>query len=263
MAASGPIRVCVLEGPYAQLSQLGFPLSLAVELQSSNLRLDSSKWSTRRSNGGFSITFFWPTLPCGRKASRQTVRKRSRRQRNCKSKSLPNLCQDPAATSVSKPSPVAQPLPSLFTAHHDGISLGTVTQSNSPCPSTVLSETASDTSERPGLPTSASRLETDEQSMSSDTDANSDTSSPVQILEHLLRAESLEFEIRKDIPGIKSTIAGECNWTPVSVKQPSLNNEFTPDFLRGCEDVGVVKIGSMLRARVHTKSATFLTLVVT
>ena len=209
-------RVCVLEGPYAQLSQLGFPLSLAVELQSNNLRLDSSKWSTRRSNGGFSVTFFWPTLPCGRKASRRPVRKRSRRQRNCKSKSLPNLCQDPAATSVSKPSPaaVAQPLPSLFTAHHDGISLGTVTQSNSPCPSTVLSETASDTSERSGLPTSASRLETDEQSVSSDTD---DTSSPVQTLKHLLRAESLEFEIRKDVPGIKSTTAGECNWTPVSV----------------------------------------------
>ena len=103
MAESVPIRVCVLEGLYAHLTQLGFPLSVAVELQSSDLRLDSAKWSTRQSGGGFSVTFFWPSLSGGRKASSHPTRKRNRRRRNLKSKSLahPSHCYDFTAISKS------------------------------------------------------------------------------------------------------------------------------------------------------------------
>ena len=64
MAESGPIRVCVLEGVYAHLPRLGFPLSVAAELC-----FDSAKWLTCQSGGGFSVTFFWPSLPGGRKAT--------------------------------------------------------------------------------------------------------------------------------------------------------------------------------------------------
>ena len=85
MAESGPISLCVLEGLYAHPTQLGFPLSVAVELQSSNLLLDSAKWSTRQSEGGFSVTFFWPSLSGGRKASSHPTRKHNRRRRNPKS----------------------------------------------------------------------------------------------------------------------------------------------------------------------------------
>ena len=101
MAESGPIRVCVLEGVYAHLPRLGFPLSVAVELQNSNLRFDSAKWSTRQSGGGFSVTFFWPSLPGGRKATNQSNRKCNRRRRNRKSKSLVYLspCRD--STTIS------------------------------------------------------------------------------------------------------------------------------------------------------------------
>ena len=73
MSASAAIRVCVLEGNYARMPELGLPLSLAVELQSRNLRLDSSLWTARSSNGGYSVSFFWPSL--------QRKRRRHRRQR--------------------------------------------------------------------------------------------------------------------------------------------------------------------------------------
>ena len=47
------IRVCVLEGQFAQLSNLGFPVSLAVELQQGGLCLDNAKWSSRLSDAVF------------------------------------------------------------------------------------------------------------------------------------------------------------------------------------------------------------------
>jgi len=55
--ASGPtICVCVLEGQYAQLSNLGFPIFLAVELQQGGLCLGNAKWSSRLSDAGFSVS---------------------------------------------------------------------------------------------------------------------------------------------------------------------------------------------------------------
>ena len=116
MAASGPIRVCVLEGLYAHLSQLGFPLSVAVELQNSNIRLDSAKWSTCQSGGGFSVTFFWPSLLSGRKATSQPTCKRNCRRHNRKSKSLAHSSPCDDSSYISKPNSV-QTSPSLFIAH--------------------------------------------------------------------------------------------------------------------------------------------------
>ena len=83
MAAA--IRVCVLEGIYAKMTELGLPLSLAVELQYRGLRLDSSLWTARLSNGGYSVSLFWPS---------QHRRPRRRRQRR-------------------KPKPSHQPISSL------------------------------------------------------------------------------------------------------------------------------------------------------
>ena len=53
MASGATIRVCVLEGQYAQLSNLGFPVFLAVELQQGGLCLDNAKWSSCLSDAGF------------------------------------------------------------------------------------------------------------------------------------------------------------------------------------------------------------------
>ena len=59
--AAGAIRVCVLEGIYAKMTELGLPLSLTVKLQYHSLRLDSSVWTARLSNGGYSASLFWPS----------------------------------------------------------------------------------------------------------------------------------------------------------------------------------------------------------
>ena len=69
MASGAKIRVCVLEGQYAQLSNLGFPVSLVMELQQGGLRLGNAKWSSHLSDAGFSVPFFWPvawTTQCHR-----------------------------------------------------------------------------------------------------------------------------------------------------------------------------------------------------
>ena len=54
-------------------------------------------------------------------------------------------------------------------------------------------------------------------------------------LEQLLNAKTLQFEIRKDVPGVKSTISGKCDWTPVSIKQPSLTDDFDMNYLKNCK----------------------------
>ena len=57
MASGATIRVCVLEGQYTQLSNLGFPVSLVMELQQGGLRLGNAKWSSRLSDSDFSVSF--------------------------------------------------------------------------------------------------------------------------------------------------------------------------------------------------------------
>ena len=58
MASSAVIRVYVLEGQYTHLYTLGFLASLFLELQERDLRLDNAKRSSRRSDAGFSVSFF-------------------------------------------------------------------------------------------------------------------------------------------------------------------------------------------------------------
>ena len=52
-------------------------------------------------------------------------------------------------------------------------------------------------------------------------------------LEQLLYAK---FEIRQNVPGVKSTISGECHQPPVSVTQPSLTDKQILEKLQSCED---------------------------
>ena len=56
--ADKPIKVAVLEGDFAALSLLGFPLGLAIQLQQSNLNLADALWTAKSSNSGFSVILF-------------------------------------------------------------------------------------------------------------------------------------------------------------------------------------------------------------
>ena len=58
--ADKAIKVAVLEGDFASLCALGFPLPLSLQLQQSCLRLNEAMWTARSTNGGFSVSFFWP-----------------------------------------------------------------------------------------------------------------------------------------------------------------------------------------------------------
>ena len=53
MVSGATICVCVLEGQYAQLCNLGFPVFFGVELQQGGLCLDNAKWSSCLSDAGF------------------------------------------------------------------------------------------------------------------------------------------------------------------------------------------------------------------
>ena len=54
--------MALLEGDFATLSLLGFPLGLTIQLQQSNLNLAGALWTAKSSNSGFSVSrkFFWP-----------------------------------------------------------------------------------------------------------------------------------------------------------------------------------------------------------
>ena len=51
--ADRPIKVAVLEGDFASLSELGFPLVLSLQLQQSCLRLSDAMWTAKSTNGGW------------------------------------------------------------------------------------------------------------------------------------------------------------------------------------------------------------------
>ena len=104
MASGATIRVCVLEGQFAQLSNLGFPVSLAVELQQGGLCLDNAKWSSRLSDAGFSVSFFWPIV-------RTTPRRRHRRRR--KPRTNPSSGNFRTTTNVTNQERICPPIPSF------------------------------------------------------------------------------------------------------------------------------------------------------
>ena len=51
--ADKAIKVAVLEGDFASLCALGFPLPLSLQLQQSCLRLNETMWTAKSSSGGF------------------------------------------------------------------------------------------------------------------------------------------------------------------------------------------------------------------
>ena len=128
MASGATIRVCVLEGQYAQLSNLGFPVSLVMELQQGGLSLDNAKWSSCLSDTGFSVSFFWPVA--------WTTQRHWHRRRRRKPRANPNSgnfttttvskqqCKSPPIPSFSREGTLASRQPVLTDAHPSSSSSG-------------------------------------------------------------------------------------------------------------------------------------------
>ena len=86
--ADKPIKVLLLEGDFAPLSALGFPLSLSLQLQHSCMSLADAMWTAKSTKDGFSVSFFWPVSDSA-KPDAQPKRKRKRRRRAKASKVVP------------------------------------------------------------------------------------------------------------------------------------------------------------------------------
>ena len=56
------VVVSILESPYTLLQKSGVPLPVCICMQGKGLQLGNAQWTARQSNGGFSVTFFWPAL---------------------------------------------------------------------------------------------------------------------------------------------------------------------------------------------------------
>ena len=86
---------------------LGFPLSLSLQLQESDLRLDQAIWTAKSTKGGFSVSLFWPAPDCKSEAQQR------RRKRKRKPKTTSKLV--PATHSLMDPNHLLrlpeQPLP--------------------------------------------------------------------------------------------------------------------------------------------------------
>ena len=75
------IHIAVLEGYFASLSTLGFPMSLSWQLQQSNLRLERAMWTAKSSKTGFSVSFFWPVANHGVYSLKKSNKRRKNRRK--------------------------------------------------------------------------------------------------------------------------------------------------------------------------------------
>ena len=82
--ADRAIRVAVLEGYLTSLSTLGFRMSLSLQLQQSNLRLETAMWTAKSSETGFSVSFFWPVANHSVSSLKRTNKKRRKSRRKAK-----------------------------------------------------------------------------------------------------------------------------------------------------------------------------------
>ena len=55
------IKVAILEGDFAAICDLGFPIALCLQLQTNALKLSEAMWTAKSSGSGFSVSLFWPT----------------------------------------------------------------------------------------------------------------------------------------------------------------------------------------------------------
>ena len=246
MAVGAPIRVCVLEGLYGQLVTLGFSHSIAIELQTRDLQLESAIWTMRHSMNGFSISLFWPGYQnqgydrdVDSSKPRQRRRQRGRRPRSSHSPASTSIrCSTPTSVvvrSVQAQTAEAQgsgsdlpPTRQLSEAEHaDHASAGsTILLSSVPSP----------------IPFPGSTAQTSESITEQDFNAELESSEPdspaknhlSQLLEN---ASSVSFELRDNIPGVSysTSTSTQHHWTPVSVRGRHTSDEYDSDYLKTCK----------------------------
>lgn len=108
------IKVAVLEGDFATLVGLGFPLSLSIQLQESCLTLRKALWTAKSTNSGFSVSLFWPAPEL--KDKHQPKRRRRRRAKATKLVPATTSMDDKPSPKPLNPSAKTISLPSVMEA---------------------------------------------------------------------------------------------------------------------------------------------------
>ena len=116
------VKVAVVEGDFASLVGLGFPLSLSLHLQEKSLRLSQANWTAKSTSGGFSISLFWPA-PDPKSQAKPRRRRTRKRRPKASIKPVPAACAVARVTSnPPKPSTVVlgaiATTPTLINANH-------------------------------------------------------------------------------------------------------------------------------------------------
>ena len=106
------IKVAILEGDFAAICDLGFPLALSLQLQTNALKLSEALWTAKSSGSGFSVSLFWPSTKV---SNMKSLKKKRRRRRNPRTTTKVDV-----ATSTS--TPVHLPQSSTTTARLDSLS---------------------------------------------------------------------------------------------------------------------------------------------
>ena len=55
------IKVAALEGDFAAIWDLEFPISLSLQLHSCDLKQSEAMWTAKSSSSGFSVSLYWPS----------------------------------------------------------------------------------------------------------------------------------------------------------------------------------------------------------
>ena len=201
--ADRAIKVAVLEGDFAALSNLRLPLSVSLQLKEMGLKLSTALWTVRSTSSGFSVSLFWPNESV-------TVGRRKRRRR-AKAKTLGTN----AANQYLEPtaSPAESPKSSKSgTTPIDAHPVLTRYKSPTPTPKQSTAESQSPAPDTCKSPSPASNQCTAD----SQSPASSDESGAVSDGVDLTTSSNVDFEVRDGCPGVSyhdpENVAG---WTPV------------------------------------------------
>ena len=203
------IKVSVLEGDFASLSTVGFPLSLCIQLQLSQLKLKEAMWTAKYTNGGFSVNFFWPT------SAPEKVNVQSKKKRKRKRKSKAKTIIVPSSSSLTSQQPAAVIVESQFTEKSDDL-IPIDAQHGSPS----VQKTSS-----------LIRSVDESESLSHCSSSHPGSPSHKTIL-NLETCTEVQYESRDGVHGVSYHVAeeGEQGWTPVVGKRKKRGH--VPCFVR-------------------------------
>ena len=203
------IKVSVLEGDFASLSTVGFPLSLCIQLQLSQLKLKEAMWTAKYTSGGFSVNFFWPTS-APEKVNVQSKKKR-KRKRKPKAKTGVTV---PSSSSLTSQQPAAVIVESQSTEKSNLIPIDAQHRS-------------------PSVRTTSSLIRSADEGESLSHCSSSHPGSPsCKTILNLETCTEVQYESRDGVHGVSYHVAeeGEQGWTPVVGKRKKRGH--VPCFVR-------------------------------